>query len=89
MPFQKGVATKGAGRPGYGYEKTQLKRMSTLLNRYLTLIEIIEQGKASVNQITAYERLKAPLMKIFDKLHPNKQDIKVDFEKPLLIKKDD
>ena len=80
MPFQRGNNLgKGQGRKGYEIEKKELKRMSSLFKRYLTLAEKIESGKASDNQKDAFERLKSLVLKIMDKLHANKEHLEHDF----------
>lgn len=73
MPWKKGVATPGAGRKGYQIELNELKKMTSLFRRYLTLAEIIESGKATDNQKDAFERLRPLVLKIMDKLHANKE----------------
>ncbi len=76
MPFQKGnqlAKGAGGGRKGYEIENQELKTMTSLFRRYLTLAEKIESGRATTNQKDAFERLKALVLKIMDKLHPNKE----------------
>lgn len=86
--FQPGNKFGGqGGRKGYEYEEKQRKQMELLLNRILKMARKIEKGKASEAEIERYKILSSVVLKIMDKFHANKTDIKLDFDKPLLIKK--
>ena len=75
------------GRKGYEFEESQKKKMGSLLNRLLKLIKKIEKGEADADEIKRYQILASVALKMMDKFHANKTDIKLDFDKPLLIKK--
>ncbi len=75
MPFKKGVATPGAGRPGYQLEKSQLEKMRKLLDKY---IKLAEQGLLDPKEREHFYRMEKLVLKTMDKLHANKQDITSD-----------
>ncbi len=79
----------GTGRRTYVYEKTQLEKMSKLLNRFLKLTELIENGKATTQQKDAYERIRPFVMKVMDKLHATKTENYIDGDLPILIQSTD
>jgi len=88
MPFQKGNQLgKGKGRKGYEFEEEQLRKMKEILNRALVMTENIQKNEASIKQAMAYENTLRMVSKIFDKLHANKQETKleVDGELPFQI----
>lgn len=86
--FEPGNQTsKGKGRKGYEFEEQQRKRMGILLNRFLSLASKIVKGKATSEEIARFKILGQVTLKIMDKFHANKSDVRIDFEKPLLIKK--
>ncbi len=77
----------GAGRPGYEFEEKQRKKMAITLSKLLKLVDKILKGKADEDEIKTYQTLSSVALKMMDKFHANKTDIKLDFDKPLLIKK--
>ena len=86
--FEPGNQTsKGQGRKGYEFEKKQREQMGALLNHLLSLADKIEKGKATPEEIERFKILGQITLKMMDKFHANKSDIKVDFERPLLIKR--
>lgn len=86
--FQKGVATPGAGRPGYEFESRQLKQMRELLDKYLAVAERILNDQERANDHKKIQLLSADMRKVLDKLHPSKTESKeekvVKLPKPLL-----
>lgn len=81
MPFEKGnKLAKGIGRKGYEYETQQLNKMRIILNKALALTEKIMSGKASFKEAIAYEDSIRIVLKIMDKLHANRQEMKLDIE---------
>lgn len=88
MPFQKGnQLAKGYGRKGFEEEEKELKRMRAILDKSLILIEKMQTGKnVKPKEAMAFVDYRPVLMKIMDKIHPSKQDVKLETEKPLLIK---
>ena len=86
--FQIGnQASAGKGRKGFEFEEAQKKKMGKILNRALALTSKIENGKATEKEIKRFQTLSSLTLKIMDKFHANKSDIKLDFDRPLLIKK--
>ena len=87
MPFTKGnKLAKGHGRKGFEIEDKQRKEMEKLLSKYLVLAAKIGNGKElDVKELIAFNRLEKLVLKIADKLHANKTDIKLDVEKPIMI----
>lgn len=81
MPFEPGNENwkkrkedKG-GRQVYVYEKDQLFRLRKIADRGIALIEAIQKGKVTGKEVEKYKLLQPTLLKIFDKLQPNKQEI--------------
>ena len=76
MPFAKGnTLGKNQGRKGYKIEEEQMKRMKTLLNKGLTLAEVVQSGKANDNQAVALQRTERIMSKVMDKLFANMQKV--------------
>jgi len=73
--FKKG--NKRGGRKGFEIESNQLKRMTKLLNKMLSLSERIIEGKEQEGDKVKYEILQKTFLKILDKLHPNKQSMDI------------
>jgi hypothetical protein len=77
--FKEGnQASKGHGRKGYDYEKTQLEKMRKILNRALLLTEKVMSGKANYKEGMAYEGSIRMVLKIMDKLHANREHVTVE-----------
>ena len=74
MPFEKGNKL-GKGRPGYEIEQAQLKRMRSVLNKDLAIVEKI-QGQKIIDLVDAkkLEILGSRIAKIYDKLHATRQE---------------
>ena len=75
MPFQKGVATPGAGRKGYEAEAKQLNKMRRLLDRDLAISERLQNAK----ELSSIDKeklaiLQARVLKYADKLHATKTE---------------
>lgn len=77
MPFEKGKATKGAGRKGYEIEQAQLEKMRAILNKYLVKVERILENKEKKTDARAVQLLSKDIRKILDKLHATKQETDV------------
>lgn len=79
MPFQEGnQLAKGEGRKGYEFEKEQLTAMREMLDKYLTIAARILDEEERPKDIKKIETLSGDMRKIMDKLHPSKQDNKMD-----------
>ena len=77
--FKEGnQVSKGKGRKGYEYEQGQLDEMRKILNRALVMCGRIQLGEAGIKEAMAYENSIRMVLKIMDKLHPNKQEIKAE-----------
>lgn len=76
--FSKGVKNGKTGRKGYEYEQAQLKKMRQILNRALVMAERLQLGKAEHRELMAYENSLKLVLKIMDKLHANRQEVKVE-----------
>lgn len=84
MPLNKDdPRLKKGGRKGYDYEIKELERMKKILASYFNLVE--KKNKLKENEIERFNRLEKLALKILDKRHANKTDIKLDIEKPLMI----
>lgn len=83
MGFQPGNKLgKGHGRKGFDYEQEELDRMKKILKTYFTLVEKKKLTPEDEKKFIRYEKLA---LKILDKRHANKTDMKVEIDKPLLI----
>lgn len=73
MPFEKGKATPGAGRPGYEIEQSQLETMRRILDKDLKIIERL-QDQEEIDPIDKEKLLisQARVAKYMDKLHISK-----------------
>lgn len=73
MPFEKGKATPGAGRPGYTLEQEQLERMRKILDKDLKIIERLQDSE-DINPVDREKLLisQARVSKYLDKLHVSK-----------------
>lgn len=79
MPWKKGhPKIPGEGRKGYEYEEKQLLRMRNIFNGGLTLIEKLLKGKPTMQERMRYEDLQKTILKIMDKLHANKEYLRVE-----------
>jgi hypothetical protein len=85
MPWQKGVATPGAGRKGYEFEEAQLKRMNAVFNGVIELSEKVLKGKDTKKDREAIELIKPLAMKFCDKFHANKIILGNDHSNPFNI----
>ena len=83
MPWKKGIATPGAGRPGYEYEAEQLALMKEELSQFLALTKKIREGVATKAEIEAFQIINKPVCKMMDKLHANKIMLSGDRENPV------
>lgn len=63
---------KGGGRLGYVYEKDQLQRLRKIADRGIAMIEAIQRGKVTEKEIEKYKVIEKSLLKVLDKLQPNK-----------------
>lgn len=82
MPFEKGKATPGAGRKGFEIEAKEMERMKKILTRYFNLLE---KDKLTEDQYKLFIRLEKAALKIMDKRHASKGEMKVELDKPILI----
>jgi len=74
-PNAKGkIGNKGGGRLGYTYEKDQLKRLRKIADRGIAMIEAIQRGRVTEKEIEKYKIIEKSLLKVLDKLQPNKQE---------------
>lgn len=76
MPFQKGVATPGAGRKSMQIEQAQLEKMRKVLSKDLAITEKL-QNKKDIDPVEKEKLaiLQARVLKIYDKLHVTKTDL--------------
>ena len=61
---------------GYTYERDQLVRLRKVVDRGIYLIEAIMKGRVSEKEMEKYKLIQPALLKAFDKLHPNKTEVK-------------
>ncbi len=83
MPFEKGVATPGAGRKGFELEQADLERMRQILRRDQTFIEKLQEKLKIGLKLTDDEKemmkiTNGRITKMMDKLHASKQDVTSD-----------
>ena len=82
MPFQKNNKLS-PGRRGFLYELEQQKEMTELLSSYLKLAKKINEGRElSPNETIKFDKLEKLVLKILDKLHANRLDIKEEIDNP-------
>jgi hypothetical protein len=77
------IGNKGGGRKGYDYEIKELERMKKILASYFNLVE--KKNKLEGLELDRFNRIEKVALKILDKRHANKTDIKLDVEKPIMI----
>lgn len=87
MPFKKGDpqsiewAKKGARKP-FPLEQKEQNEMRRILNKYF---DLVKKDKITNKEREKLNRLEKLALKILDKRHANKTDIKVEAERPIMI----
>ena len=84
MPFEEGNKLS-PGRKGFEFERVQLIKMRSLLDKDLRLLEKLYAGKISKKDLVKLQIAQARMMKILDKLHASKQSIGGDEDNPLRV----
>lgn len=65
----------GGGRKGYEYEDAQMKMMKKNINWFLFYIESVRTGKNTEASDKKFKLLEKVLIKMMDKVHPNKNQM--------------
>jgi len=84
MPFEIGNKlgeTSGGGRKGYEFELEQMDKMTSILTKYLAIIDKILDDEAEDRDYKKIEKVGADVRKILDKIHASRTEE----EKRLLI----
>lgn len=84
MPFEEGNKLS-PGRGGYEFERKQLEKMRSLLDKDLRLLDKLYAGKINKNDLAKLQTAQARMLKILDKLHASKQSIGGDEDNPLRV----
>ena len=87
MGNKHAIGNRGGRRKGYEFESKQLKKMYSLLDKDLVLLEKLYAGKIAKEDLEKLQVAQSRMMKILDKLHATKTTTDVSIKelpKPIL-----